>query len=189
MEQAIALIIVAVGGLTIFDGIHGRRLWDDLLATLRGQPLPPARTKTASTSSQSASTASSSSTLTTPTNLVTLKDIQGKPTSMQLTPDAAAAFQRAQNRIGRSIPITSGFRSLTSEAERNKQDPKRFPVPNYHTAGKAIDVWNNFGLPGWLTPPSMDLQVINALQAEGWQRFDPNGTRGEQMHWSYGGRG
>lgn len=200
MKKAYALIAIGAGALLVSSGIKGRSAWADVVATLRNEPLPTNKPNvvaqtynniTSGLANFAKDAAKSAAKLTpgNPSDLVTLTDIYGKPTNAKLTPDAAAAFQRAQERLGRTIPITSGWRDYNAEVQRNKQDPVRFPVPNYHTIGKAIDVWAASGLPGWLGAPSNDPALVAALEAEGWQRFDPTNKRGEAMHWSYGGRG
>lgn len=210
MNRAIAIGGIALGAAFIYDGIHGRKLWDDLLSVLRGEQLAadPVSGQVLTGLADGALASSNAATdagiklardgisevsakqlQQDPSDVTRLTKLDGSPTNWSLKTDAAAAFQRAQARVGKDIPLTGAYRSLASETERNKTEPTRFPIPNFHTAAMAIDVWNATGLPGWLQAPSQSSQVIAALEAEGFQRFDPDGKRGENMHWSYGGRG
>jgi len=210
MNRTLAIAGVAVGAAFIYDGIHGRKLWDDLLSVIRGQPLAPDPSSgkvltnlasgVASADSQFASTAANNVVSAVranvsarqlqqdPPDLVQLTKLDGTPTGQYLKTEAAAAFQAAQRQVGKDIPLTTAYRTLASETIQNKQDPHRFPIPNFHTAALAIDVWAGNGAPGWLQSPAASPQVVAALEANGWQRFAPNDPN-EFMHWSFGGRG
>lgn len=127
-----------------------------------------------------------------PDDLTQLYRLDGSPYGgHRLRKAAADAYQAAQVRLGRDIPITSGYRDIVGERARNIANPRRFPVPNYHTAGQAIDVHDGaYSGGGWSgTNPATDPALIAALESVGWQRFDPSNARGERMHWSIGGRG
>lgn len=190
-----------VGGVLIFDGFKGRSAWGDFLAIIRGQDLSSGTTTTSAGGGGASSNLSTGNTndgtnivnkvttiaeqrQLTQNNLTQLTDINGVPMSgMYLKADAAAAFQRAQKRVGRTIPLTSGWRAVDGEIERNKKDAKRFPVPNEHTAANAIDVWGDT-LEGWANAPARDTTVRAALYAEGFKQWNPDGW--DFMHFSYG---
>lgn len=192
----IAISLGVVGAYFVYDGIHGRYLWSDILSVLRGEALAPSGSNSQNNSnvtvqsvtpigaSVSGSMAGESARSGSgPAGMVQLMHLNGTPyTGMYLDPQAAQAYQTAQIMIGRDIPITSGWRSLAQENAGNNS----VGAASYHVRGAAIDVWND---PINGVTPSLDPQIIQALTAVGFARFDPTGRRGEQMHWSFGGVG
>ncbi len=125
-------------------------------------------------------------------DLVPLRDYSGNVMrGMWLTAPAAAAFQRAQQIFGSTIPLTGAYRTAAVEQAGHDRDPAHFPPVSdrsYHVRGMAIDVWAA-QLQRGQTPPANDPRIISALEQAGFQRFDPTNKRGEAMHWSFGVRG
>lgn len=124
--------------------------------------------------------------------LVPLRDYSGTVMrGMWLVAPAAAAFQRAQQIFGSTIPLTGAYRTAAVEQAGHDRDPAHFPPVSersYHVRGMAIDVWAA-QLQRGQTPPANDPRIISALEQAGFQRFDPTNKRGEAMHWSFGVRG
>lgn len=203
-RQVWAITALGVGGILVYDGIHGRSAWDDVLTILRGQPLKPDGHTSSSIADSASSLAGTiggnaaqgavnainknRATLAeaqqlTLADMTQLTDIHGVPLEgMYLKPDQARAFQQAQAEYGRDIPLTSGYRTYASEVERNKSDAKRWPLPNEHIVGNAIDVYGD-NMPGWLVPPARDPGVRAVLAKYGWKQWNPDGW--DFMHFSW----
>jgi hypothetical protein len=95
----------------------------------------------------------------------------------RLRADAAASLARAERAAGGTISVTDSFRSREQQEDCHRRKPTLCAPAggSCHEKGIAIDVvdMNN-------------RRIIDALTAEGWQRFDP---AREPWHWSYGVRG
>jgi len=107
-----------------------------------------------------------------PTNLVSIG--QG---GHRLEAAAAASLARAEKAAGTTIRVTDSFRSYDQQADCHRRKPTLCAAPggSCHEKGRAIDVVD-----------MKNQRVIDALTAEGWQRFDPGR---EPWHWSYQVRG
>jgi hypothetical protein len=117
--------------------------------------------------------------------------------TIRLIPAAAAAFVAWQGQFGQSIPCTSGWRSVAVQASGFASNPERFASPqtSWHTAGKAVDVDNN-----WLgaLPAATQSKLRLAAVATGWRQArwageakcgNPSGSDNEPWHFSWGGCG
>lgn len=95
----------------------------------------------------------------------------------RLRADAAASLARAERVAGTTIRVTDSFRSRDQQEDCHRRKPTLCAPAggSCHEKGIAIDVvdMNN-------------RRIIDALTAEGWQRFAPDR---EPWHWSYGVRG
>lgn len=107
-----------------------------------------------------------------PTNLVKIG--QG---GHALEAAAAASFARAEQAAGTTIRVTDSFRSYAQQADCHARKPTLCAAPggSCHEKGRAVDVVD-----------MKNQRIIDALTAEGWQRFDPGR---EPWHWSYQVRG
>lgn len=118
----------------------------------------------------------------------------------QLSPAAATAFRAAEQRFGRSIPITDSARDFDSQLANHRRNPRRFgsPTGNAHVMGQAVDV--NLGAvgakpqgsnpAGWLRDPGYR-RLFDAMTATGWcnwqmNRGDLGGKIPEPWHFSHG---
>ena len=90
---------------------------------------------------------------------------------------AAASLARAEKAAGTTIRVTDSFRSYEQQADCHRRKPTLCAAPggSCHEKGRAIDVVD-----------MKNQRIIDALTAEGWQRFDPGR---EPWHWSYQVRG
>jgi hypothetical protein len=95
----------------------------------------------------------------------------------RLRADAAASFARAERAVGGTIRVTDTFRTAEQQADCHRRKPELCAAPggSCHEKGIAIDVVD-----------MRNQRIIDALTAEGWQRFAPDR---EPWHWSYGVRG
>lgn len=107
-----------------------------------------------------------------PTDLVSIG--QG---GHRLEAAAAASLARAEKAAGTIIRVTDSFRSYEQQADCHRRKPTLCAAPggSCHEKGLAIDVVD-----------MKNQRIIDALTAEGWQRFDPGR---EPWHWSYQVRG
>jgi hypothetical protein len=95
----------------------------------------------------------------------------------RLRADAAASLKRAEQSAGMTIRVTDSFRTSSQQADCNRRKPELCAPAggSCHEKGVAIDVVE-----------MTNRRIIDALTAEGWQRFDPDR---EPWHWSYRVRG
>ena len=121
--------------------------------------------------------------------------------SHRLAPAAATAFRAAEQRFGRTIPVTDTVRDYNTQLRQWQANPRRFgnPDTSAHVQGLAVDV--NLGAvgarpqgstpSGWLNDPAYR-RLFDAMTGAGWCNWQMNrGNTGgkipEPWHFSYGG--
>lgn len=97
--------------------------------------------------------------------------------SHRLAPDAAAAFKRAEARVGRQIKVTDSYRSSAQQAECHRRKPTLCAPAgsSLHERGLAVDIVE-----------MNDDKIAQALAGTGWFQAT---WKNEIWHWSYGVRG
>jgi hypothetical protein len=150
--------IVGFGGIgLVIAALHGTSPIEQFKAIVTGQTTEPTQREGAAAPAADEAT------------LVTLHNPAGYdgPGTFKLTVPAAAAFRGWRLGYGADIPVTSGYRSLQSQAASHAADPNRFADPDssLHVQGIAVDVDNT-----WLNALPADAQsrLRKAATRTGW---------------------